>query len=470
MRCSHSRITLSDVSPAKKPGTQTTGSPVPRVTPTPRNTGSTRRRASSACQRNSATGRPSQCRRGPRSGGGGVGSKEGMVPAVIRGRPYPEGRFGHASADTSTPVSDLDQLVSGRHADPHSLLGAHPFNGGVVVRAYRPSAESVTVRPLDGSPAVDAELVHPAGVFEAEVPKADLPLAYELEVAYPDGNTFTLRDPYSFLPTIGELDTYLAGEGRHERLYDALGAHVREVDDVTGVAFAVWAPSARSVSVVGDFNSWDGRLHPMRSLGVSGIWELFVPDVPAGARYKYELRTQEGELRLKADPLAQEAELPPQTASVVHRSQYRWQDDEWLERRASADQLAQPMSIYEVHLGSWRLNPLEGNRSLNYLELADELAAYARDMGFTHIELLPVMAHPFAGSWGYQVTGYFAPTPRFGTPDDFKEFVDRLHSHGLGVILDWVPAHFPRDDFALARFDGTALYEHADPRRGAHPD
>src|SRR4051794_27583238 len=389
MRCSHSRITLSDVSPAKKPGTQTTGSPVPRVTPTPRNTGSTRRRASSACQRNSATGRPSQCRRGPRSGGGGVGSKEGMVPAVIRGRPYPEGRFGHASADRSTPVSDLDQLVHGRHADPHSLLGAHPQNGGVVVRAYRPSAESVTVRPLDGSPAVDAELVHPAGVFEAEVPKADLPLAYELEVAYPDGNTFTLRDPYSFLPTIGELDTYLAGEGRHERLYDALGAHVREVDDVTGVAFAVWAPSARSVSVVGDFNSWDGRLHPMRSMGVSGVWELFVPGVGPETRYKYEILTQEGGIRLKADPFAFAAEVPPQTASVVYRSTHEWRDGEWMLKRRESEPLRRPISIYEVHLTSWRRDPAHPERILPYTELADQLAAYVKDMGFTHIELLP---------------------------------------------------------------------------------
>ena len=236
------------------------------------------------------------------------------------------------------------------------------------------------------------------------------------------------------------------------------------------MAFAVWAPSARSVSVVGDFNSWDGRLHPMRSLGASGIWELFIPGVPEGSRYKFELRAQDGDILLRADPFAFETELPPKTASVVNRTRYEWTDDGWMELRQQGDRLREPMSIYEVHLGSWRLNPLEDNRSLTYLELADELAAYVTDMGFTHVELMPVMAHPFSGSWGYQVTSYFAPTPRFGTPDQFRAFVDRLHERGVGVILDWVPAHFPRDEWALARFDGSALFEHADPRRGSHPD
>jgi len=366
-------------------------------------------------------------------------------------------------------VSELEQLVDGRHADPHSFLGAHPKNGGVVVRAFRPTAESVVVKPEKGKP-VAAEQVHPAGVFEAKVPKAKVPLRYELEVAYPDGNTFTVKDPYAFLPTLGDLDLHLASEGRHEDLHRKLGAHVREVDGVVGTSFAVWAPSARSVSVVGDFNSWDGRLHPMRTLGSTGIWELFIPDVSDGARYKYEIRAHDGELRLKADPLAQAAEHPPETSSIVHRSRYEWSDAEWLERRAQGTALDKPMSVYEVHLGSWRLNPLEDNRSLTYLELADELSAYVADMGFTHVELLPVMAHPFSGSWGYQVTSYFAPTPRHGSPDDLKAFVDRLHNNGVGVIMDWVPAHFPRDDWALARFDGTALYEHEDPRRGAHPE
>ncbi len=224
------------------------------------------------------------------------------------------------------------------------------------------------------------------------------------------------------------------------------------------------------MSVVGDLNGWDGRLHPMRSLGSSGIWELFVPEVGAGTNYKYEITGPDGDRFHKADPYAFQAEHPPKTASIVHEPQHEWRDAKWMEQRHKSTPLDEPMSVYEVHLGSWRLNPLEDNRSLTYLELADELAAYAKDMGFTHLELLPVMHHPFSGSWGYQVTGYYAPSPRFGSPDDFREFVDRLHGHGLGVILDWVPAHFPRDEFALARFDGTALYEHADPRRGAHPD
>jgi 1,4-alpha-glucan branching enzyme len=351
-------------------------------------------------------------------------------------------------------------------ADPHSYLGAHPIDGGVLVRVFRPDAESVRVLPHG----IALERRDAAGLFEGVVEDETLPLEYELEIRYPDGRTFVLRDPYSFLPTLGEIDIHLAAEGRHEELYERMGAHVREVNGVTGTAFAVWAPNARSVSVVGDFNSWDRRLHPMRSLGPSGIWELFVPDVEPGARYKFEIRTRDAKLRLKADPYALATEVPPATASVVHQCQYQWHDEEWLDRRRAADALRGPMSIYEVHLGSWRLNPLEGNRPLSYLELADELADYVNDMGFTHVELLPVMEHPFAGSWGYQVTGYFAPTARFGPPDNYRAFVDRLHAAGIGVILDWVPAHFPRDDWALARFDGTALYEHEDPRRGAHPD
>jgi 1,4-alpha-glucan branching enzyme len=360
--------------------------------------------------------------------------------------------------------------VSEVGADPHSVLGAHESDGGVVVRAYRPDARSVRVQPADRSGPVEAELKDPSGLWEALLPKAKLPLEYELEVEYPDGSTFTLRDPYAFLPTLGELDLHLAMQGRHEHLYERLGAHVRELDGVTGTAFAVWAPNARSVSVVGDFNSWDGRLHPMRTLGSSGIWELFVPGVDDGDKYKFEIRTQDGRLRIKADPVAFAAEVPPANASVVHRSRHEWSDADWLQTRAEVDHLRTPVSIYEVHLGSWRRNPLEDNRPLSYLELADELSDYVADLGFTHVELLPVMEHPFSGSWGYQVTGYFAPTSRFGKPDDFRCFVDRLHRNGIGVVLDWVPAHFPRDDWALAQFDGTALYEHSDPRRGAHPD
>jgi 1,4-alpha-glucan branching enzyme len=351
--------------------------------------------------------------------------------------------------------------------DPKAL-GPHQQNGHVVVRAYRPSADRVVAHLERGA---DVELEAAGdGLFEGVVENAKLPLRYELEVAYPDGNTFTLRDPYSFEPTLGELDLHLAGEGRHEELYERLGAHVREIDGATGVAFAVWAPSAASVSVVGEFNSWDGRLHPLRSLGSSGIWELFVPGVKPGERYKFEIRTQDGELRMKADPYAFRAEHPPRTDSVVHHCEHEWRDDAWLVERASKEAHREPVSIYEVHLGSWRRSPDDPDVPLSYGELARQLADYCADMGFTHVELLPVMAHPFSGSWGYQVSGYFAPDARHGSPDDFREMVDTLHEAGLGVILDWVPAHFPRDDWALARFDGTALYEHADPRRGAHPD
>jgi len=367
--------------------------------------------------------------------------------------------------------AELEMLVRREHANPHGVLGAHPSQAGVTVRALRPAASGISVVLDDGS-TVELRQIHPGGVFEGVIEGAQLPLRYRLTVDYGAAGSFTIEDPYAFLPTLGEIDLYLIGEGRHEELYQRLGAHVREHQGVGGTAFAVWAPAARAVSVVGDFNSWDGRLHAMRSLGSGGIWELFLPDVEPGARYKYEILTADRELTLKADPFAQATERPPKTASVVFEPHHAWstQDTEWIAQRREQLPLGRPLSIYEVHLGSWRLNSLQDNRSLTYLELADELSAYAVDMGFTHVELLPVMAHPFSGSWGYQVTGYFAPTPRWGSPDDLRQFVDRMHSRGVGVILDWVPAHFPRDDFALARFDGTALYEHVDPRRGAHPD
>jgi 1,4-alpha-glucan branching enzyme len=371
-------------------------------------------------------------------------------------------------------TSELDALVRREHSNPHSVLGAHPQDGGVVVRVLRPAANAVTAI-TNGTPGVALHQIHPGGVFEGKLEDAEFPVHYQLEVDYGDAGKFTIEDPYAFEPTIGELDQHLMSEGRHEELYNKLGAHVRVMGSdppVTGTAFSVWAPAARAVSVVGDFNSWDGRLHAMRSLGSTGVWELFLPGVGPGTRYKYEILTQDHQVLLKADPYALATEVPPKTASVVFEPGHTWspQDAEWLRVRQEEQPLEQPVSIYEVHLGSWRLNTLDGNRSLTYLELADELSAYVKDLGFTHVELLPVMAHPFAGSWGYQVTGYFAPTPFYGSPDDFREFVDRMHQNGVGVILDWVPAHFPRDDFALARFDGTALYEHSDPRRGEHPD
>jgi 1,4-alpha-glucan branching enzyme len=371
--------------------------------------------------------------------------------------------------------AEAERLLAREHHDPHSFLGAHEGT----IRAYRPAAEKVVARSEGGATA-ELSRVHPAGVFEGALPAPSGGGAegsgsaprYQLEVTYPDGGPYTVRDPYSFPPTLGEVDLYLLGEGRHEDLYGKLGAHPTEIDGVLGTAFAVWAPAARSVSVVGDFNEWRGDLDQMRSLGSSGIWEIFIPDVEPGAPYKFEIITQDGEQRLKADPLAFATTVPPQTDSVVHRSRHEWADAAWMERRRATEPSVGPVSIYEVHLGSWRrIDEGTGeDRPLTYLELADELAAYVTDMGFTHVELLPVMEHPFGGSWGYQVTSQFAPTARYGSPDDFKAMVDRLHGAGIGVILDWVPAHFPRDDWALARFDGTALYEHADPKRGAHPE
>jgi 1,4-alpha-glucan branching enzyme len=368
-----------------------------------------------------------------------------------------------------TPAGEIERLVAGEHPDPHSVLGAHRADGGIVVRAHRPGAESIRVLPQRGEP-VELALQHPAGVFEGVLPRRRTLPRYRLEIRYPDSPPVVLRDPYSFAPTLGELDLHLIGEGRHERLWEALGAHPRTIDGSRGTAFAVWAPAARSVSLVGDFNAWNERAHPMRSLGAAGVWELFVPEAAVGHAYKFAIRGADGAVRLKADPLALRAELPPRTGSVIFEPGFEWHDETWQERRRASEPHAAPISVYEVHLGSWRLNTLEGNRSLTYTELADELADYALGLGFTHVELMPVMEHPFTGSWGYQVTGYYAPTSRYGSPDEFRAFVDQLHARGLGVILDWVPAHFPRDEFALVRFDGTALYEHEDPRRGAHPD
>ncbi len=364
----------------------------------------------------------------------------------------------------------LRRLLDLSHPDPHSVLGIHPDGDGVVVRTFRPDAERVTVLPDFGGrvPAVHRR----GGVFEARLNNRSDLFGYLIEVRYPGGATFTVRDPYSFPPTLGELDSHLAAEGRHERLWERLGAHPAHHRGTYGTSFAVWAPTARSVSVVGDFNSWDGRLHPMRSIGSTGIWELFVPEVGPGTRYKFEVRPGSGGARLlKADPLAFRTEAPPQTASVVHAlDRYQWKDAEFIKSRAAADPLKRPISIYEVHIGSWRRVVEEGDRSLTWAEAGAQLADYVAEMGFTHVELLPVAEHPFGGSWGYQVTGYFAPTARHGHPDDFRALVDALHARGIGVILDWVPAHFPTDPYALARFDGTALYEHEDPRQGAHPD
>jgi 1,4-alpha-glucan branching enzyme len=363
----------------------------------------------------------------------------------------------------SMPVNEeIERLVRGEHHEPHRLLGAHLDAGQVRVRAWRPDAKQVSVL-TDGGREV-LERVHPAGLFEGTLASAGggrLP-AYRLEVS--DGERVVeVEDPYRFLPTLGELDQHLIAEGRHQRLWERLGARSLVLDGVAGTAFAVWAPNARSVRVVGDFNRWDGRMHPMRTLGVSGIWELFVPGVGVGEKYKYEVLGADGTLVLKADPLARRTERQPATASVVEASEYRWDDGEWMRRRGERQSVASRISVYELHLGSWR-------QGKSYRELAEELPAYAADLGFTHVELMPLAEYPFDGSWGYQVTSYFAPTARFGPPDDLRLLIDRLHQRGIGVLMDWVPAHFPKDIWALARFDGTALYEHADPRRGEHPD
>jgi len=366
-------------------------------------------------------------------------------------------------------VADYRQLISLCHPDPHSLLGIHPGAAGVIVRVYRPGAialdlveAGVTPRPMES---LDRD-----GLFGICLNDRTEVFPYSLRAIYPDGTAITFEDPYRFLPTIGEFDQYLWNEGRHERIQDYLGAHPRVIDGVAGVSFAVWAPSAAGVSVVGDFNRWDGRIHAMRVLGSSGIWEIFIPGVATGDHYKFEIRTNDGDLLIKSDPFAAAAERPPASASIIYEASYPFSDSEWIAARAHRDPLRTPMTIYEMHLGSWRRNPDEGNRILTYRELAPAIADYIQDLGFTHVELLPVMEHPFTGSWGYQVTGYFAPTARYGTPDDFRFLVDYLHQRGIGVILDWVPAHFPGDGFALRRFDGTALFEHLDPQQGHHPD
>ena len=307
------------------------------------------------------------------------------------------------------------------------------------------------------------------GLFAVYLPGARFPLHYRLRFHFADGSSWETDDPYRFSPTIGDVDLYLFGEGTHRRLWEMLGARACRQDGVDGTAFAVWAPNARRVSVIGEFNRWDGRRLPMRMLG-AGVFELFVPGVGAGALYKFELVTPEGALRIKTDPYARSLELPPATSSRVEASGHGWGDGAWMEHRPHRNPLREPMHIYEVHLGSWARVPEEGNRPLSYRELAPRLIAHVKRLGFTHLELLPIAEHPFTGSWGYQVTGYYAPTARYGTPDDFRAFVDQCHQAGIGVILDWVPAHFPKDDYALRRFDGTALYEHADSRRGEHPD
>jgi len=364
---------------------------------------------------------------------------------------------------TRSPLDvDLDRLVEGTLGDPHHVLGPHDS----VVRAWRPGAAGMCLLPDGGTP-VEMTMLRPEGAFEA--PAAAEVGPYRLEARYDGGATCTYDDPYRFWPTLGDVDLHLFGEGRHRHLWRSLGAHVRTHEGAHGTAFAVWAPSARSVRVVGSFNQWDGRTHPMRSLGSSGVWELFVPDIGPEALYKFEISTADGHLTLKADPMAFRAQHPAHgTASMVAESHHEWTDETWMATRDNAEKIHAPISVYEVHIGSWRKS--DENHYYTYRELAERLPDYLVEMGFTHVEFMPVAEHPYDPSWGYQVTSYYAPTARFGTPDDFRFLVDALHAKGIGVLVDWVPAHFPSDEWALARFDGTALYEHEDPRQGSHPD
>jgi 1,4-alpha-glucan branching enzyme len=364
----------------------------------------------------------------------------------------------------------IDALVNARHSDPFSVLGPHVRRGALTIRACLPGAESVVVT-RNGDQPIDMTRRHDAGIFEAVIGNTTEIFDYRLRVRYPDGHVVEVDDPYRYGRVIGDFDLYLFGEGKHTRIYEKLGAHLMRIGAADGVHFAVWAPNSQRVSVVGDFNNWDGRVHPMRSLGSSGVWEIFVPAARAGQRYKFEMLSKSGELLVKVDPFAFAFEVPPLSASVISDISHDWQDGEWMQRRPILNSwFDRPMAVYEVHLGSWMRAPEEGNRYLTYRELAARLIPYVKEMGYSHIELLPVMEHPFSGSWGYQVIGFFAPTSRFGRPSDFKAFVDECHRHGLGVILDWVPGHFPKDEHGLARFDGTSLFEHADPRQGEHRD
>jgi 1,4-alpha-glucan branching enzyme len=439
------------------PGKTTTGSD----TPTPAKPAPTEKTAPSekAPSGRAAAQQPATARKSPAP----KTVRNGKVPKAADA---PSSEGGLRAGPIPVGPHELDRLVGGSHHNPHSILGAHPHGDSVTIRTLRPLAERVAA--VAGENRV--ELVHEhEGVFVGTWPGSSVP-DYRLEVTY-GGHTSTVDCPYRYLPTLGDIDLHLISEGRHEQLWQVLGAHPHRYDTfsgpVSGVSFAVWAPNAQGVRLVSDANHWDGRATPLRSLGSSGVWEIFIPDIGPGVKYKFDILGRDGVWRQKADPMAFAAETAPATASVVFASEYEWGDGQWMHERASRPEnqgpTALPMSVYEVHLGSWRVG-------LSYRELAVELVEHVQNLGFTHVELLPVAEHPFGGSWGYQVSSYYAPTSRFGNPDDFRYLVDKLHQAGIGVIVDWVPAHFPKDAWALAQFDGTSLYEHADPRRGEHPE
>ena len=399
------------------------------------------------------------------------------------------------SMETSANVNEVMMVINAEHRDPYNVLGIHPIvndhgNGKIfAVRSYIPDAEKVFVTVNDGNQKSDSnkkntsnqkdgnkrkysmKKIHDAGFFEALIDDMEDIFTYTLEITNYYGSTYSIYDPYSFLPVLSDYDLYLFNEGNHHKVYEKLGSHQMTVNGIDGTLFAVWAPCARRVSVVGNFNNWDGRRHQMRCLGSSGVWEIFIPGIKQNEVYKYEIKTPSGEIYIKSDPYAFYSELRPNTASIVYNlDNYSWNDEKWIKERDSSNIFEKPISIYEVHLGSWLRVREEGGRFLTYTELADKLVNYVKDMGYTHIELLPLGEHPYDGSWGYQVTGYYSLTSRYGKPEEFMYLVDRCHQEGIGVILDWVPAHFPKDAHGLARFDGTALYEHADARQGEHPD
>jgi 1,4-alpha-glucan branching enzyme len=362
--------------------------------------------------------------------------------------------------------SEIQAAIQARHQNIFAFLGAHEVGGGKqVVRTVQPYAAVVDV--IVNGQRYEAKKLHEDGFFEAVTPTG----LYEIDITDHEGLTQRIVDPYSFGLLLGEQDVYFFREGSHQRLWEMLGARMKTVDGVEGCQFAVWAPNAQRVSVVGDWNRWDGRVHVMRNRIEAGVWEIFIPGLPENSHYKFELIDKHGHLRLKSDPMANFGQHGSQTASLTFdMERYGWADNEWMQRRPANDLYHSPMSIYEVHPGSWKRNANDGGRWLTYRELADDLIPYVKGLGFTHIELMGIAEHPFDGSWGYQVTGYYAPTSRFGNPDEFREFVDRCHQNGIGVILDWVPGHFPKDEHGLAKFDGTALYEHEDPRLGEHMD
>jgi 1,4-alpha-glucan branching enzyme len=382
--------------------------------------------------------------------------------------------------NTTIDIDEIFRVVRNEHYDPFKVLGLHILERGkkkqVVIRAFLPESKSASVLELgsDGKPKgteIPMVKIMEEGFYEVVIANRTDVFPYKLKKVTQADTEETFYDSYSFLPTLTDFDLHLFGAGDHHRIYEKLGAHYAEINGIGGVQFAVWAPNARSVSVIGDFNFWNPRWHAMRVLGSSGVWEIFIPGIAEGANYKFNIRTQDGEVLDKTDPYATEMEHRPRTASKINFLRgFRWSDDEWMAERKKSDHLGKPISIYEVHLGSWARVPEENNRWLTYRELSERLVEYVVQRGFTHVELMPVMEYPFDGSWGYQVTGYFAPTSRFGTPQEFMGFVNECHRHNIGVLLDWVPAHFPKDAHALARFDGTHLYEHADPRKGEHQD